>query len=192
MRICIDPGHSGPYEPGAVYDGYTEAELALSIALYAGGDLRLLGHEIFYTRTGNIDSDLLQPRVALANEVQADLFISVHINAAVNQSAKGAEVYHYPGSSDGRLLADCIARAFSRRGPIYARAVKEAGFYVLEYTAMPAVLVECGFLSNYDDRQRLISSTSRQIIGQNIVSGVMAYAAAKPFYHCSDKPALRC
>ena len=175
MHICIDPGHSGPYEPGAVYDGITEAELAMSIARYAGSTLGRWGHSVFYTRDGDIDSDLLRPRVALANRRRADLFVSIHINAAVNQAASGAEVYHYPGSIDGYRLATHVDLAFTTRG-IPTRGIKSAPFYVLEKTAMPAILVECGFLSNGDDRRRLSSADGRRVMGEMIAFGVNSFS----------------
>ena len=174
MRICIDPGHSGPYEPGAVYDGVTEAELNMSIARYAGDLLTRWGHTVFYTRDGDIDSDLLLPRVKLANRLKADVFVSIHCNAAVSHEASGAEVYHYPGSIDGNRLAAFVNCAIKTRG-IPSRGIKTESFYVLEKTAMPAVLVECGFLTSDDDRRRLSFAEGRRIMGEMIAGGVSAY-----------------
>ena len=175
MIICIDPGHSGSAEPGAVHELYTEAKLALTIACYVKDHLTKFGHKVLMTRQGEIDSDLLEPRVALANSANADLFASIHINAAMNTIASGFEIYHYPASSKGKLLAEFVQRSMLNIIYLPDRGVKSSDFYVLGQTAMPAILIECGFLSNSYDRQFMISPTGQYMLGEAIACGLNYY-----------------
>lgn len=172
MIICIDPGHSGPAEPGAVYGGCTEARLALRIALIAGAHLADFGHDVIWTRTGDIESDLLGPRVTLANDAGADLFVSVHINAATIATARGLEVYHHPDSMAGAALAAAVHSRLVDLGCLPDRGIRTANFYVLRATNMPSILIECGFLSNVDDRTVLASAAWQAHIGQAISKGI--------------------
>lgn len=79
MKVCIDPGHSGPYEPGACADGVTEAAVNLAISKLVGEILYLFGHEVIYTRQGDIETDDLESRAQLANEKDADVFVSISL-----------------------------------------------------------------------------------------------------------------
>ena len=74
MRICIDPGHSGPYEPGACAAGVTEAAINMEIAMWLAIYLREAGQEVLLTREGDIESDSLSERCRMANEWEADIF----------------------------------------------------------------------------------------------------------------------
>ena len=108
MKICIDPGHSGPVEPGAVAGKITEADLNLALARCTGDALRTLGHEIMFTRQGDIADTGLTCRAGLANDWGADFFVSIHCNAFSSPEACGVETYHYPDSAAGRALATAI------------------------------------------------------------------------------------
>ncbi|MCX7781899.1 MAG: N-acetylmuramoyl-L-alanine amidase [Negativicutes bacterium] len=171
MRICLDPGHSGPVEPGACAAGFTEAALNLAIAFQAGGQLAAKGYDVIYTRSGDIDTDGLEFRAVIANEIKADLFISIHCNAAASAEAYGVETYHYPNSAEGRRLAGCIQRELAALNYTRDRGVKENGnLAVLRLTDMPAALVECGFITSEHDRAVLVTDEGQQRIAQAIVS----------------------
>lgn len=167
MNICLDPGHSGPFEPGACAAGLTESEVVLTIALIAGDLMSAAGHNVLLTRTGNIQTDDLAFRARIANEQPADIFISVHCNASENPEAHGTEVYHYPGSAAGAFLADCIRKQIIAFSCTADRGTKAANFQVLRETNAPAVLVECGFITNDSDRRTF-----------ELLEGRSAYAAA--------------
>lgn len=176
MKVCIDPGHSGPIEPGACAASYTEADLNLAIALCLGNMLETKGNEVIYTRVGDIDNDGLAFRANLANDADADIFVSIHCNAAGRVEALGVETYHYPGSDEGRHLALCIQKELSLAEYTVNRGVKEANFAVLRLTNMPAVLIECGFITSDADREVLISEEGKRIIAEAIVSGIETYS----------------
>ena len=161
MKIFIDPGHSGPREPGACAGDVSEAGVVLAIARLAAARLRERGHTVRLSRDGDIDDDGLTWRAELANEWGADLFLSIHANSAADPAAHGTEVWHYPGSRAGRRLARRIQRAIVRRLDTADRGVKPATFTVLAATDCPAVLIETAFLSNSADRA-LLTVPARQ------------------------------
>ena len=110
MKIVLDPGHSGPFEPGACAGGFTEAEIVLSIARRTCRRLLAAGHAVRLTRSGNIADADLAWRSDLANRWGADLFISIHANSAENPSAHGSEIWRYPGSAAGASLGRSLLR----------------------------------------------------------------------------------
>ena len=172
MKIYIDPGHSGPFEPGACAGGVTEAALNLAIARFTAAELQLGGHEVQLTRDGAIENDELAWRSELANDWGADLYLCIHCNSAVRVEAEGTETYHYPGSNAGEQLARCIQFCMTDAMLTEDRGVKTADFQVLRETICPAVLVECGFLSNPLDREMLTDSLEQWRMGAAIAVAV--------------------
>ena len=161
LKIMLDPGHSGPCEPGACAGDVTEAAVVLAIARLTATQLRERGHTVRLTRDGDIDDDSLRWRAELANDWGADLFLSIHANSFADPAAHGTEVWHFPGSRSGIRLARCIQHAIVRRLHTADRGVKPAAFTVLSSTDCPAVLVETAFLSNPADRT-LLTNPARQ------------------------------
>lgn len=178
MKICIDPGHSGPYEPGACAGKVTEATVCLAISKVLGGMLHLLGYEVIYTREGDIETDDLGFRAQVANDSGANAFVSIHCNSADSVEANGIEVYHYPDSEEGMTLAVGIEGVFMLSVPLKDRGVKEANFAVLRLTNMPAALVECGFLSSENDRSFLIDEKKQTSLAFGIAAGINRYFIA--------------
>lgn len=175
MKICVDPGHSGPREPGACAGGLTEAAVNLAVGRFLQAELAMRGYEVRLTRSGDIESDGLAFRAAAANEWEADLFISLHCNSCGRPEAEGTETHCFPGSGEGRRLACCIQRCLTDALLTEDRGVKESDFQVLRETACPAVLVECGFLSNPVDREMLADPLEQWRIGAAIAAAVAAW-----------------
>ena len=177
MKIVIDPGHSGPVEPGACAVGVRECDVVLAIATLLANQLDEQGYEVLLTRTGDIATDKLAFRAELANANGADVFISIHANSVDNPSAHGTEVYYYPGSVQGKLLAACLqARLVAELGTMN-RGVKEANFQVLRETDCPAALVEVAFISNEAERSLLTSYAGQLAAALAMVYGLADYAA---------------
>ncbi|HWR38073.1 MAG TPA: N-acetylmuramoyl-L-alanine amidase [Patescibacteria group bacterium] len=175
MKICIDPGHSGPVEPGAVAGKITEADLNLAIALCIGEALTALAHGITLTRQGDITDTGLTCRAAVANDWAADLFLSIHCNSFSSPAACGVETYHYENSLPGQALATAIQAQLVELAYTFNRGVKSARYTVLEATDMPAILVECGFISSAKDRAILVNPEWQRKIGHAIANGVQNY-----------------
>lgn len=175
MFICLDPGHSGPVEPGACAYGYTEAAIVLDIAETAADFLTAAGHNVTMTRTRDIDTDDLTFRADHANNAGCDLFISIHCNAAESSRAQGTEVYYFPGSTQGAALAACLQSNIVTSLGTVDRGTKEADFQVLRDTIMPAALVECAFISNQLEAQMLAAPRQQRKIAEAIVEAVIQY-----------------
>ena len=165
--ICINPGHGMPTDPGACGNGLKEAEVALKIGrrvesylINAGCDVDVFQYDGLSTITNH------------ANNIGADVFVSIHCNAA-NTSARGTETYYYYGAYEGRLLATSIQNQMLKNIPTTNRGVKEAGFYVIAYTDMPAVLVETAFIDNYEDSKLLVDY--EDTFAKSITNGILSY-----------------
>lgn len=176
-RVCIDPGHSGPSEPGACAGGVRECDIVLEVSLFVADYLRSVGVDVLMTREGDIDTDDLDFRVRMANDWPADVFVSIHANAAANAAARGVETYHYPGSPGGQALARSIQHWLAVAGYTVDRGVKTAEYYVLRETNMPAALVEIGFVTNVRDREVMTSVGGPGYIAAAIALGIRAYLA---------------
>lgn len=175
-KIVLDPGHSGPIEPGAVgLMRTTEASVVLLVAISAASFLRADGHEVILTREGDIQNDGLSFRADIANDTNADVFVSIHANAADNRNATGTETYHYPGSSLGRKLAGFIQEELVYALELADRGVKEADHAVTRLTNMPACLTELAFISNPREEQLLNSPHGQVTCGMAIYKGVHRY-----------------
>lgn len=175
MKLCLDPGHSGPIEPGACAAGLTEAALNLSLALRIGGLLLNKGYEVLYTREGDIEDTGLAFRASIANEAQADLFISLHCNAAENSSVHGIETFYHTGAQEGHKLAEKVQENLAALEYTLNRGIKEADFAVLRLTNMPAILIECGFITSDIDRKYLTSRNCQEHLSTAIMLGIEGY-----------------
>ena len=183
MKICIDPGHSGPVEPGACAGGATEAAITLEIAKITGRMLEKFGHKVLLTRTGNVDNDWLSWRCEAAWNFGAEIFVSIHCNAAASPSACGTEVFYYPGSETGHSLARCIQSELVALCRTVDRNVKTNDEWtVLLETAMPAVLVELAFLTNDAERVRLSSDMGKRQFAEGLVRGINRFADGGPLF----------
>ena len=172
-RIIIDPGHGGD-DPGTIgIGGIQEKDVILPISLDVAEILRKQDIEVIMTRdTDNFIS--LQGRTDLANDVDADLFVSIHANA-INLSrpdVNGLETYYY---KSGRRLAEIIHWSVLNGVNIDNRGIRRARFYVLRHSTMPAVLVEVGFLTGAVDSSRLKDTNHRRQMAEAIARGIVEY-----------------
>ncbi|WP_276662320.1 N-acetylmuramoyl-L-alanine amidase family protein [Syntrophomonas wolfei] len=193
MKVCIDPGHGG-YDPGAVGPtGLREKDVTLAIALKIGKLLQSAVVEVAYTRTSdavswpaNINQDLAA-RTQIANRSGADIFISVHCNSSKNASAHGMEIFTTSGQGLADRLAENIVNAWTEQFPLMTirkdltdgDSDKEANFYVLRNTAMPAVLIETAFISNAAEEELLSTPAFQAEAAKAIADGVLDYFGIK-------------
>lgn len=171
--VAVDPGHGGG-DVGAVgISGIQEAEIVLDISRQVAQILEQNGVQAVMTRQDDREIEL-EPRVQLAERVNASLFVSIHANA-INMSrpdVNGIETYYY--SSGGRLaytIHNSIVQATGARD----RGVRQARFYVLRKTSMPAVLVETGFVTGAEDAPRLADPSYRKLMAEAIARGILQY-----------------
>ncbi len=182
--ITIDAGHGG-YDPGKIgADGTKEKDINLKIALYLRDVLTEQGFTVYLTRDTDISlyddnasnkkvSDL-NNRIAVLNDNNSDLFISIHQNSFSDSSVHGAQVFYYEGSDDGKALATSIQSSIkSMVDESNERPIKgNSEYMILKYSPCTALIVECGFLSNPDECVLLASPEYEQLMAEAIAQGI--------------------
>ena len=171
--VIIDPGHGGQ-DPGTIgINGVVEKNIVLPISLEVAKELEKQGITVKLTRDrDNFVS--LDGRTDLANNVNADLFVSIHANA-INLSrpdVNGLETYYY---KSGRRLAEVIHWNVLNNVNIRDRKIRRSRFFVLRHSKAPAVLVEVGFLTGREDSRNLQNSNHRSQIAKAIARGIVQY-----------------
>lgn len=195
--IMLDPGHGGS-DPGAPGPVLREKQINLLVALKLRRALQLLGFRVIMTR----DRDTfptLSARSAMCARYKPDLFISIHCNSAGNRSVNGVETFlmtppraastadkkpratAYTGNNADRnnsRLAYEIQSSILKFTRAHDRGIRHARFAVLRNATCPAVLIECGFLSNTQEGRKLATNEYQNRLVAGIVSGIARYAYA--------------
>jgi len=170
--ICIDPGHGG-IDNGAAYGYAEEDDINLAVAHFLRCVLELSGHETIMTRNADIYVPL-KNRCVIANTFNADIFISIHCDAWHRKTTSGISTHVYRGASHiTDIYAAKIHHSLMERFPDHTnRGVRLSNFHVLRMTIMPAVLVECEFISNPDMRKFLLDPENQFAIALAIARGI--------------------
>ena len=172
--IAIDAGHGGS-ATGAAYGGVEEKALTLSMARKLRDILTALGYNTVMTREEDVYIGLYD-RAYLANDLNADLFVSIHCNAAENNpDFQGLYVYHYPQSAVGAALAQAIQTTATAFTGAVDRGIDHANFVVLRETDMPAVLVETGFMTCQAELERLVEGDYQTRMVQGVAQGLIRF-----------------
>jgi N-acetylmuramoyl-L-alanine amidase len=170
--IVLDAGHGGS-DPGAQRGDVQEKEITLDIIERLKRRLEARGFRVTLTRADDTFVSL-EDRVRITNSIQPTLFLSVHINAMESANdIHGIETYYQTEQS--RALADAVHENLVTKLDAPDRAVRKARFYVINHTPVPAVLAEVGFISNRDERDKLISSDYQAKVANALEQGVMLY-----------------
>ena len=173
--IVVDAGHGGR-DPGAwkgkgVVSKLPEKTIVLDIAKKLRPLLAKRGANVVMTRTTDVEVTK-NHRAALAERNHADLFVSIHADSAPRTSASGAEVYMYTkASAQSQKAAHRMLAAF-KKGGIHYRGIHRRNFHVLREHSRPAILIECGFLTNRSDAQKLNSASYRARLAEVIADGL--------------------
>lgn len=147
MKICINGGHCPGLDSGAVGARLHEANVAREIMHGVAKYLRAVGYDVL-----EVQENELYDIANKSNDWGADLFVSIHCNAAENKTARGTETFCYAPGGDGEMLANCIQSQIVKSIGTIDRGVKySTGLYVLKHTGCPAALVETAFISNPED-----------------------------------------
>src|SRR5262245_3721553 len=167
--VVIDAGHGGYDRGGIPGQRVSEKDMTLDVARRLRSVLAASGYRVVMTR----DSDVFVPlgtRCAIANAYRNAVFVSVHFNSATRRGASGIETYFY--SRDSLALASAIHHYVTGGAPSENRGVRRRGYYVLRRTNIPAVLVECGFLTNPTEASYAQTASYRQKLAEAIAAGV--------------------
>ncbi|MEH7276219.1 N-acetylmuramoyl-L-alanine amidase, partial [Neobacillus vireti] len=193
IKVFLDPGHGG-YDPGAVYGPYHEADLNLAVAKKVESILSTRGYQVYMSRHNDTALGLLD-RPQMANDLAADIFVSIHTNATAGgpTSVTGIESYYYEFDPDypSKINQDMhdnserIARSVTLTTLIQDNMVSYTGavdrgidgntLAVIRESAMPATLVEMGFINNSSDRQKLFTDSYQNKLAQAIADGIVEY-----------------
>lgn len=198
--IVIDPGHGGEDAGAKGLSGTTEKELTLKIAAQLAQLItRRLGLRVVLTR--NKDESLPQiERIAIANNNKANLFISLHVNADMRQTTEGLAVYVLDRQSlsavssnadvpelahwdsvqknhwqDSLVLAQAIHGQVSNLSGVKSQGVLTAPLLILKGAAMPAVLIEVGFISHPQEEEKLIRDEYQKLLAEIILEGILQF-----------------
>ncbi|WP_029761782.1 N-acetylmuramoyl-L-alanine amidase CwlD, partial [Geobacillus thermodenitrificans] len=191
--IVLDPGHGGP-DGGAVGGEVVEKEIALNVAKKLRDYLQQQGALVLMTR--ETDRDLASPstrgysrrktedlreRTTFINKSDADLFISIHLNAIPSPRWRGAQTFYYGSLIENERLAKFIQAELRRNLENTHRVAKMIDtVYLLKHAKKPGALVEIGFLSNPDERELLASDHYQTQLAASIYKGVLRYFSNEP------------
>lgn len=174
MVVVIDPGHGGR-DPGAVgIGGLQEKQVIFPMSLRVAELLEQQGVTVVMTRRDDSTLDL-QSRVDIANRSQGNIFVSIHANAISMSRPDVNGVETYFASESGRRLAASLQSSMIAATGMNDRGVKQARFFVLRHTNMPAALVEVGFVTGAQDAPRLADPAWRETMSQAIARGILQY-----------------
>ncbi|NQK41735.1 cell wall hydrolase [Streptococcus suis] len=195
--VYIDPGHGGR-DSGASYGGVHEKNLALSVSNKLRENLLKYGINVLMTRTGDYDVDFKTERSRMTNASNADLFISIHFNAtgAGVSNATGIETYWYQYDpeyqpkinkemhnnptrlAESEILANKVQESLIKETGAVNRGVRRETFAVLRETAIPAILVELGFMDNPSELQVIKQDSYHTRLAKALAQGVMNWYGA--------------
>ncbi len=185
--VVIDAGHGGN-DPGKVgINNALEKDLNLRIALLVKQYLEANDIKVVMTREsdeGLYDADApnkkvqdMKQRIALIDEANPLVTVSIHQNSYPEEYVHGAQVFYYDGSREGQRLAEYIqTRLVETTDPENKRQVKaNDSYYLLKKTAVPIVIVECGFLSNREEAEKLVSDDYQKEVAWAVAIGILQY-----------------
>lgn len=180
--IVIDVGHGGK-DSGTVYGDIKEKDINLSIALKLRDELIMNGVKVILTRDGDYDLSLpnanrrkksdFDNRIDIINNSGADMYLSIHINYLGDAKYYGAQVFYTKGNEN---IAESIQNKFidELKSPMKSRRLAN-DIYMYKKLKIPGVLIECGFLSNSNERKLLINEKYQYKIVKSIVDGLINY-----------------
>lgn len=176
--IVLDAGHGGK-DSGASFGNFLEKRVNIVTALLTKKHLEELGYRVIMTRCKDVFIPLNR-RVEIASQVKADIFVSIHFNSSTNRQAEGIEVYYYsskplPRNRASQQLANYVLPRLIDQTGANSRGVKIGNFHVIRETIMPAVLIEGGFITNQQERQKMRQRKYLDQIALGIAQGIDHY-----------------
>ena len=170
-KIVIDPGHGGE-DCGALRGSITEKAITLDVSKRVRDILVKQGYEVHMTR--EVDKTVsLQDRVEFSENLNPDIFVSIHVNSSEKPAITGLETHYY--HQESLSLAQTVHAAMVSNINSNNRGLFKSKFYVINHTTSPAILVEIGFISNEGERAELISEKRKQATAKAIAEGIQNY-----------------
>lgn len=191
VTIIIDAGHGG-IDPGAVANNLVEKDLNLSIALKLKDFLSISGYNVITTRSSDTalakanassryKKEDLNQRIKLAEDTENAIFISIHMNKFESPTASGLQTFYSANNDESLKFANCVQDSSKILEPNNKREVKQdnGDIYILDNISKPSILVECGFLSNKSDAEKLKDEEYQNKLAFSIYTGIINYLGGK-------------
>jgi N-acetylmuramoyl-L-alanine amidase len=185
--VVLDAGHGGQDGGKVSVDGYLEKDVNMAIVQALKADLEAADVRVVLTRTdGNGlyqegDSNKkradMNKRCAIIETAEADVVVSIHQNSYPDEDVSGPQVFYYTSSDKGQQLAQSIQDSFDGLlGADNNRTIKaNSDYYLLKNVSVPIVIVECGFLSNPEEAEKLENADYQQRVAWTIHMGILEY-----------------
>lgn len=171
-RIVLDAGHGG-YDHGAIYGGHNEKDITLEIANRVQEYLKTAGIDAYMTRSEDRFMSLAE-RVELSNTIEPKAFVSIHANALVtNPNMQGLQTYYH--SNSGLKLAGYLHKRLLADVGMPDQRIRKANFWVCKYTSAPSILLELGFMTNAEERNKLTRDSYQAELAKAIARGIIEY-----------------
>lgn len=177
ITIVLDAGHGGA-DKGTSYNNLNEKDINLKIVNYIKKELEAKGFSIVLTRDKDELISLKQIG-EITNSSNAKLMVSIHINSYKDPGIKGITGYYYSNKNsmlkERMLLAEDIVNSICGNGDWINNGIKSQNLAVLRYSNIPCALIECGYITNMDDREKLKDDSTLMNMAESIVSGIINY-----------------
>lgn len=188
--IVLDAGHGGA-DGGATFEGTEEKEITLIIVKMLRAYLEEAGATVYVTREEDTDlasdetkgmsmrkSEDIRKRLAYIDEKDADFYLSIHLNALVDNRWHGAQTFYNPNNEQNKQIAETIQQAFiTHLENTDRQALPIEDIYLIKHVKTPGALIEVGFLSNPDERKLLKNKSYQRKIASSIYFGILEYVA---------------
>lgn len=187
LTVVIDPGHGG-FDPGKVgVTGVLEKDINLSIALklkvfLEENDINVImiretDEGLYSEGDSNKKVSDMRKRVEIINSSDAVIAVSIHQNSFTQESIKGAQVFYYTNSQEGKTFAEIMQKQLKEtiKDNNKREAKSNDSYYMLKKTNCPIIIVECGYLSNYNESLLLVEDTYQEKLAWAIHLGIMSY-----------------
>lgn len=173
--VVLDAGHGGEELGAKSSDGFLEKNINLSICNHIKDLFKNIEKvNIKNTRLNDIKIDL-SDRVKLCSFLGGDIFLSVHQNAFDNEKVNGIESYYYFKENYSKELSEMIHKNLIQETNAFDRGIKNSNFVVLRENIIPCVLIECGFITNKEEFNKLIDDQYQKNISQAIFKGIISF-----------------
>jgi N-acetylmuramoyl-L-alanine amidase len=172
--VIVDAGHGGK-DQGCAYGEVLEKDINLNIALLLQEKLEEAGVNVVMTRADDTFV-YLNRRVEAAENVEADVYVSIHVDSySDDEAVNGLTIHYQEGADGGKVMAQTIHSVLDQENITNVRSIMESDLYVLRNTTMPATLIEVGFLTNRTDRTNLQSEAFLEDLSNGIYEGIIEY-----------------
>lgn len=181
MTVVLDAGHGGADCGKIGVNGAEEKKINLEIAKLTKKFLEEDGIKVIMTREmderlADHQVDDLEKRVEIMNESKADLAVSIHQNSYTDASVSGAQVFYHSDSEQGEHAAGEIQTRLNELNPEHSKKIKANDtYYILKNTEIPVVIVESGFLSNYEEAEKLIGEEYQESVAAVVAEGIKEF-----------------